>query len=80
MAQKWSVVALAAQAFPVPQELSRRGRAGWARAGAARVRPQTITAEAHSRGQVPRLTHASLSPHPEHAIMTESASQALRVK
>ena len=42
-------------------------------------RPQTIPDEAHSHGWVPRL---SMPPfhHPEHEIMTESASQALRVK
>lgn len=42
-------------------------------------RPQTIPDEAHSHGGVP---HLSMPPfhHPEHAIMTESASQALRVK
>lgn len=65
--------------LPGPLRAVQRAVQGGQEQALPESRPQTITDEAHSRGRVPCL---SMPPfhHPEHAIITESASQALRVK
>lgn len=65
--------------LPGPLRAAQRAMQGGQEQALPKSQPQTITDEAHSRGRVLCL---SMPPfhHPEHAIMTESASQALRVK